>query len=178
MTTESSVVNLRIAEVSDAPELTRLINENLENFSNLRFSEQRTTVEREEKYLLGDFNEGESVLFVIEVDNKIVGTIGLHEIGTQPRAARVGATIFDPAERGHHIGSQAIMQVFEYGFSQLSLDRIYVNLFAENLKARRHYEDMGFVFRELLPKAYLLRGQWHDMVCYDMPKNLWEEKFL
>ncbi len=172
------MVTIRPADTSDAPELVRLINANLEHLKNFAFFQEPVTLEKEEEYLEGDSNSGDSELFVIESDGAIVGTIGLHEMDFSNKVARIGATIFDPKHRHQHIGTTAINLMREYGFIDLSFNKIFLKVFVENDPYRSLYESLGFKFDHIERSAYLLNGVFHDMAVMSMVKSEWEEMFL
>ncbi|MGW5670386.1 GNAT family N-acetyltransferase [Micromonospora sp. NPDC003776] len=54
-------------------------------------------------------------------------------------------TLIGPAGRGRGLGTEAVRLIVGYGFEQLGLHRIALEVFAFNPRARRVYEKVGFV---------------------------------
>lgn len=146
-----------------------------ESTQNLAFFEEPITVERERAYLERMRSSRDSVIMLVEhVDERLLGTIGLHEIDAEMRTARLGMIIFDPADRGKGYGSYAIRCMLAYGFVQFGLNKIYLNVFVENERGRRLYAGLGFKVEGTLRQEYLLRGQYHDLVRMSMLAGEWQ----
>jgi len=66
------------------------------------------------------------------------------------------------AGRDRGLGSEATRLIVGYGFEQLGLHRISLEVYAFNPRARRAYEKAGFVVEGTLRDALLWDGQWVD----------------
>jgi len=67
-------------------------------------------------------------------------------------------TLVGPRGRGRGIGTEATRLIVGHGFEQLGLNRIQLQLYADNHRARRVYEKVGFV-EEGVRRQALTRGE-------------------
>jgi RimJ/RimL family protein N-acetyltransferase len=67
-------------------------------------------------------------------------------------------TLIGPRGRGRGIGTEATRLIIGYGFDQLGLNRIQLELYSDNHRARRVYEKVGFV-EEGVRRQALMRGE-------------------
>ena len=58
-------------------------------------------------------------------------------------------TMFGPGGRDRGLGTEATRLLVGYGFEQLGLDRIELEVYAFNPRARRAYEKVGFVAQDV-----------------------------
>ena len=83
------------------------------------------------------------------------------------------------ALRGAHIGywidrrfanrgftTQAVQMLTTYGFDELGLHRIEINLRPENGASRRVAEKAGFILEGARPRFLHIDGQWRDHICF------------
>jgi len=83
------------------------------------------------------------------------------------------------ALRGAHIGywidrrfanrgftTQAVEVLTAFGFNQLGLHRVEINLRPENAASRRVAEKAGFIFEGDRPRFLHIDGAWRDHICF------------
>lgn len=170
-------VEIQSVFVSDAERLVRVINPAaLRNFS--FFSRTKLTVEKEREYLRRMLQSSSDKLFLVVVSgtSQIVGTTGLHEIDRYNHTARIGTIIFNPCERHHHYGTEAIELTMDYGFEVLELNKIYGNTFIDNDPVRGLHKKLGFVVEGILRQEYFLRDKYHDMVRESVLRSEWQAR--
>jgi N-acetylneuraminate synthase len=83
--------------------------------------------------------------FIIEWDARPVGTIGLSALDFGRGEAEYGILLGEPAVRGKGVAVAASQALFRYAFSALDLRLIRLELFADNVAARRLYDRLGFI---------------------------------
>ena len=98
---------------------------------------------------------------VIEFCGASVGLIGLLNIDKHNRKAEYYITIGDVSIKRKGIATNATRILLEHAFHQLDLNKVYLNVDADNLAACKLYEKVGFkcegVFkRDLLRKNTLI----------------------
>jgi RimJ/RimL family protein N-acetyltransferase len=78
--------------------------------------------------------DGRLVAFdVLTVDDgRFVGEVGLARIEWPQAWADVGAALFDPADRGHGYGTEAVVLMCAYGFDALGLNRMMIRYLSVN----------------------------------------------
>lgn len=70
--------------------------------------------------------------------------------------------LIGPAGQGRGLGTEATRLIVGYGFAELGLHRISLEVFAFNPRARRVYEKVGFVAEGVLRDALKWDGEWID----------------
>lgn len=74
-----------------------------------------------------------------------IGTVALYDIDREKQQAEFGRLMIDRKAAGRGgMGYEATMCACEIGFQQLGLQRIYLDVFADNLPAVKTYEKAGF----------------------------------
>ncbi|HEX5824315.1 MAG TPA: GNAT family protein [Candidatus Limnocylindrales bacterium] len=96
-------------------------------------------------------------------DDRPVGVIDLHEIDTTNGSAGLGILIGTPDDTGQGYGSDALRAILAFGFGELRLERIWLEVYAINEGARRVYERVGFVHEGTLRRALFRGGSYHDV---------------
>ncbi|WP_308167424.1 GNAT family N-acetyltransferase [Catellatospora tritici] len=82
-------------------------------------------------------------------------------------------TLIGPGGRDRGLGTEAIRMFIGYGFEQLRLHRISLEVFAFNPRARRVYEKVGFVAEGVLRDALRFDGQWIDATVMSILAPEW-----
>ena len=77
------------------------------------------------------------------------------------------------AGRDRGLGSEATRLIVRYGFEQLGLHRISLEVYAFNPRARRAYEKAEFVVEGTLRDALLWDGEWVDAVVMSILAPDW-----
>ena len=70
--------------------------------------------------------------------------------------------------RGRGLGTEATKLIVVYGFDELRLHRIELEVYAFNPRARRVYENAGFVVEGVMRDALLWDGEWVDATLMSM----------
>jgi RimJ/RimL family protein N-acetyltransferase len=81
--------------------------------------------------------------FVVEVDDKPVGTIALYGLSADGRSAEWGRFVIDPSHRGRGWGSDALRLLVEHAY-ELGVRRLHCKVLAGNAAAERLYARVGF----------------------------------
>ena len=76
-------------------------------------------------------------------DDRPIGTIGLFEMDLRNGSAGLGISIGDPADTGQGYGSDAMRAIVGWAFDMLRLERIWLDVYAFNPRARVVYERLG-----------------------------------
>jgi diamine N-acetyltransferase len=99
---------------------------------------------------------------LVEGDRPI-GTAGLFDLDLGDGAAGLGISIGRPEDRGHGWGSHGLRALLRFGFGQLRLERIWLDVYTLNPGARRLYERVGFVHEGTLRHAAFREGVFIDV---------------
>lgn len=93
-----------------------------------------------------------------------IGTCQLLNIDRVKRNAELQIRIGETEARGQGLGTEAVRQLVEFGFRELSLRRISLHVFVTNTAAQRAYEKAGFVREGIIKDAALVEGKKVDAV--------------
>ena len=107
------------------------------------------------------------VIFVIETlkNQEIIGTCQLFNINWVHRNAELQIRIGEVDSQSKGYGSEAVKLLCEFGFKDLNLHRIFLQVFADNSRAIKSYEKCGFIREGTQPEAAFVDGQWKDVLC-------------
>ncbi len=105
-----------------------------------------------------------------------VGNIGFLNLEWIPRAAELGIFIGDKSIWNKGYGTEAVELLLRHGFQTLNLNRIYLHVFANNLRARHSYEKAGFVLEGTLRQAVYRHGEYLDMLIMSVLRAEWSAR--
>lgn len=93
-----------------------------------------------------------------------VGTCGFHEMDWRARHSEVGIVIGEKTFWNQGIGTRTMQLLLRYGFNTLNLNRIALRVFANNPRAVRCYEKVGFVHEGRQRQAFYQDGSYYDVL--------------
>lgn len=74
-----------------------------------------------------------------------LGTVGLYDIDTEKGCAEVGRLLVDhKIAAGRGLGTEVLVSAFTIGFSKLNLNRIYAEIYADNIPCIKSCEKAHF----------------------------------
>lgn len=115
--------------------------------------------------------------FVIEVDGKIIGDIGLHrEKNRRAGVASLGVGINDPEYVGKGYGRDAINVLLDWAFRIQNYRRIALETMAVNERAIRAYRACGFVEEGRMRQHEYWNGQYVDVVLMGILRDEWNAR--
>ena len=116
----------------------------------------------------------EFVIVVRETQSPI-GTIGLSHMDREKREAEYGIMLGEPEWRGQGLAREASDLLLDYAFESLGLQRVRLNLFADNSSARTLYERLGFLEETSLAGEALKDGVLRKTTAMVVTRPLWEK---
>jgi len=144
--------------------------------NNFRFTQRELTAKDMKQYVQQQLsNDGSQYInFVLydlaDLDQKYIGTVSLKKIDLQDQNAELAIVISDAAYRGKGYGQEALYLICKYGFSTLSLHKIYLTCVAHNQSAIKAYQNFGFVHEGLRKEQIFQNGQFYDEVLMGILK--------
>lgn len=103
-------------------------------------------------------------VFVAELDGRVVGIAGLHgKTGKLRHGAMLGIAVHDDFA-GRGVGRALMAKLIDLGEQWLGLVRLELEVFADNERAIRLYQRLGFVEEGRKRKAAFRGGQFVDEV--------------
>lgn len=124
------------------------------------------TVPFEREYLEKMYTDDKHLMFALwhRKDQKLIGTIGLHNIDHINQTATFGIAIGEKNYWSNGIGTESLKTLLEHGFGRLNLRSVKLSVFGNNLRGKRCYEKCGFVEVGCYPKHILKDGVWCDEI--------------
>jgi [ribosomal protein S5]-alanine N-acetyltransferase len=113
-------------------------------------------------------------MFAVETDGRLVGDIQARcsDQAMPPGVWEVGIDLWDEADRGLGLGSEAVTLLIRHLFEQESAHRVQATTDVDNAAMRRSLEKCGLAFegvlRGFMPTA---DGGVRDYAMYAMTKN-------
>ena len=79
-----------------------------------------------------------------------------------------------PCGRDRGLGTESARIIVGYGFEQLRMHRIALEVYSHNPRARRVYEKVGFVAEGVLRDALRWDGEWIDATVMSILASEWD----
>lgn len=162
---EGRLVRLRAREPEDEPLLYRWFNDpEVTEWLAMRYplshAQEREFIESQKAP--GYQHAGFAVETLAEAE--LIGGVDL--LGTSPenRSARLGIAIGDKARWDGGYGTDTMRVVCRFGFEMMNLHRIELDVYADNLRAQRVYEKVGFRVEGRKRVALFKYGKYHDII--------------
>ncbi len=106
-------------------------------------------------------------------EQRSIGTVFLRGVDKVNGSGVVGIFIGDRRYIGKGYGTDALNALVDFGFGELRLERIELEVFDYNLRAIRSYEKAGFQTDAVLRRARFHRGAHHDVHLMSILRDDW-----
>jgi RimJ/RimL family protein N-acetyltransferase len=107
-----------------------------------------------------------------KASGQCVGEVVLNDWNAANRSCGF-RTILGPAGRDRGLGTEAVRMIIGYGFEQLGMHRIELQVYSFNPRARRVYDKVGFVAEGVLRDALRWDDRWIDAIVMSMLDHEW-----
>ncbi len=111
--------------------------------------------------------------FVIEIDGRAIGQGGLYRIDHFNRRCELGIAL-GRVHWGKGFGQDAVRTLVGYAFEYLSMNRVSLQVLAEDPRAVGAYRKAGFVEEGRLRQQGWVRGRFHDELLMSILRDEWE----
>ena len=120
--------------------------------------------------------EGGNLHFAIANEaDEYLGTISLKELDLESRSAEY-AIVLRKSMHGKGYAKEATLKLLEKGFEEYGLERIYLNVLSDNVKAQELYKRCGFVYEGESRKSVLINGEFRSLKWYSILKEEYKEQ--
>ncbi|MCU0481401.1 MAG: GNAT family N-acetyltransferase [Anaerolineae bacterium] len=133
------------------------------------------TQERYEQWLDAIIKDKETYYFGIRLreDDRLLGNCDIEMENPTSRHGWVGIFIGDPDDWGKGYGTEAMSILVRFGFMELNLHRITLNVFAYNERGIKSYEKVGFVHEGTNREALYRDGTYYDVHLMGILRRDW-----
>ncbi len=114
---------------------------------------------------------GKPVMDESEESWKMIGSCGFFNLDGRNRSSEFGITIGDKSYWNKGFGTEAVRLLVQHGFNTLNLNRIYLRVLENNLRAIRAYEKAGFTHEGRQRQAEFRDGKYIDLLVMSILKD-------
>ena len=107
-------------------------------------------------------------------DERPIGEVMLMDIDRVAGSGEIGIFIGEPDEWGKGYGTDAVRALVDFGFGELRLDRIWLEVWTENPRAQRSYEKAGFTREATLRHDRWEGGRYTDGHLMSVLRDEWQ----
>jgi RimJ/RimL family protein N-acetyltransferase len=168
-------VYLRPAERADVPSFVRWLNDaETTSFLNMRAP---MSVAMEEKWFEGMVErQGKDhyhyVICLLKNDQPI-GSLSLFAVDYINGNAGIGISIGEKTLWGKGYGTDAMNALVDFGFGMLRLERMWLEVYVFNKRARRSYDKSGFVLEGVERHGVFKQGRYLDVEMMSILRDEW-----
>lgn len=136
-----------------------------------------TQVEQE-KWYQDIIQSSSKIVFAIKTsdDAKHIGNTGLYHIDWVHRRAEFWILIGEQNFQGKGIGTEVVSLMKRYAFNNLNLNKLYLNVGADNQEAIELYKKLNFVQEGILKKHYYIEGKYLDIITMAILRRDFDRK--
>jgi diamine N-acetyltransferase len=102
---------------------------------------------------------------------KLIGSLAFNNIDWRNRSSEFGILIGDKTYWNQGYGTESVRLLVKHGFNTLNLNRIFLHVFEDNLRAIRAYEKAGFVHEGRERQAEFRDGRYIDVLLMSILKG-------
>lgn len=119
-------------------------------------------------------NSMEFRLRTLENDT-FIGFVALFGIEWNNQCGKIAIGIGDPNFRNKGYGTDALQLILRYGFCELNLHRIGLDVISYNKRAIHAYEKVGFQVEGTMRESVLRDGQKYDRILMGILRNEYKQ---
>ena len=160
-------VALRPIEKKDLEVLNRWKN-NEEVYMFLGGGYQPISPDQQEKWLDSMIDQtGSNRRFMVIVNDRAVGMVGLYDINWIHRTCEIGAFIGETTARGKGYASEACILLEQYAGNYLNLRKINLKVVTDNKKGVAMWSKLGYTVAGKLKLERYIKGKYHDLTLME-----------
>lgn len=124
------------------------------------------TVEDIENFIEFSIDEKtQNFAIVDDVDDEYLGTVSLKNINYKNKNAEYAISTRKKC-RGTGINIEATKQLLDYAFKELNLNKVYLNVLSNNMRAINFYKKIGFKYEGTAKCHVLIDNEYLDLEWY------------
>ena len=160
---------IRKLEDKDAVNMLACLSDR-ENMQYMQIGRNQPTMPKCLEFIRGSFSDSNHHFAIVDAHDEWVGTISLKNIDHELGAAEY-AIITARQVHGKGYAFTATKELLEYAFSELGLNRVYLNVLKENIRANKFYSKCGFEYEGCFRQAIRIDGVLRDLNWYAILKK-------
>lgn len=172
---EGTVVNLRAPDLADLERNHRWINDrDVTKYlgGTARYAMSMAAEEAWMRTLCSQQMSYERVFFAIETkDGRHIGNTNLFNSSPEVRLAELGIMIGDKDHWSRGLGADAIRTIARFGFEEMNLHRIVLQVFSYNPRGMACYRKCGFLEEVRMRQDMWYDGAYHDTIVMGLLRS-------
>lgn len=165
-------MKLRKLELKDAEYMLEwmhaknVVNMLAQNFENKTLEDCRQFIE--------NANKDESKCLhraICNEEDEYLGTVSLKHINMQDRNAEYAISMREKA-MGTGASLYGTKKILKYAFHELHLEKVYLNVITENIRAKKFYAKVGFQYEGTAKKHIMIQGKLCDLEWYAFYRDM------
>lgn len=119
-------------------------------------------------------NEDESIFLHRAICNdtdEYLGTVSLKHINMHDKNAEYAISMREKA-MGTGASMYGTKEILKYAFDELHLEKVYLNVISENVRAKKFYAKAGFKYEGTAKKHIMIQGKLRDLEWYAFYKDM------
>lgn len=142
---------------------------------NFQYPFKEMTIEKVKNFIEYSFNEENQHFAIVDEKDEYLGTISLKNISYKNGNAEY-AIVTRKNAQGTGVARLATCELLQYAFEELKLHKVYLNVLAENIRARKLYEKCGFMQEGISKEAVKINGKYESLIWYGIIKKEKEDE--
>jgi len=115
----------------------------------------------------------EALYVVADAEDRCLGHVGLYKIDHRVRSAEFAIMLGEKRTWGTGLGRACTQFMLRFGFDELQLHRIYLEVLETNARAKKLYTSLGFQLEGTLRQAQWKSGRWLDVHVMALLEDEW-----
>jgi len=111
-------------------------------------------------------------------DWKLIGNCGVFNIEWVHRSGELGIMIGEKSVWDRGLGTRVMVLLLRHCFETLNLNRVFLLVYGENVRARRSYQKAGFVEEGCMRQAVYKNGKYDDVCFMSVLRSEWDARNL
>lgn len=107
---------------------------------------------------------------------KLIGNCGVFGIDWKNRSGELGIMIGEKDEWNKGYGAEVMMVLLRHCFETLNLNRAFLRVYEDNIRAVRSYEKAGFVLEGRQRQAVYKNGKYEDVLFMSVLRSEWDSR--
>lgn len=104
---------------------------------------------------------------------KMIGNCAVFGIDAVNRQGELGIMLGEKDEWNKGYGTETMALLVRHCFETLNLNRAFLRVYAENVRAKRSYDKAGFVEEGRLREAVYKHGRYDDVIVMSVLRSEW-----
>lgn len=107
-------------------------------------------------------------------EDEYLGTVSLKHINTHDKNAEYAICMREIA-MGTGAAVYGTKEILKYAFDVLKLEKVYLNVISENMRAKKFYEKIGFQYEGTAKRHILIQNQLCDLEWFAFYRDMKDE---